>query len=95
MYESCKGAGTLPEQENTSGSYQETSGTIPQLRSTDSIRRQTEIKGMNRALHVSIDSETLLQMLASGTNCHLERIKRFGCAAFARVPKAETISKSY
>ena len=40
----------------------------------------------NRTPHKSLDYETPIQMLTPKMKCHLNRIKRFGCIAYAKIP---------
>ncbi|XP_044596960.1 uncharacterized protein LOC123273585 [Cotesia glomerata] len=50
----------------------------------------TAIHTYNRTPHKSINYEVPLVKISPNINCHLEKIKRFGCIAFVKLPFVET-----
>lgn len=54
------------------------------------LAAETAVHTYNRTPHKSIDYEVPLLKFSPKLNCHLEKIKRFGCMAYAKLPSVET-----
>ena len=47
---------------------------------------EVAVRIYNRTPHKSLDYGTPIQMLTPKSKCHLDRIRRFGCIAYAKIP---------
>lgn len=89
-YENCGGAVPLTDQEKRSAFYQAVSGQVPELRSADLIRKQTESREMNLEEIKSFISQLEAERHADdGTKeevkANLESIKDLNCNMVPKV----------